>query len=198
MGAKVLAITDNDPELARQVAEEFGRRAYGLRHQIGFESLSLSLEEALERALVGKKWPVVVADQSDNPGGGAPGDATFALRWLVEHEARDVGLAILYDPEVVSIAKKAGIGATLPVRLGGKLGPTSGQPLDLEVTVLALRDNYLHPLPQQSGDPWWFPCGDVVALRCGSIDLVVSSERCQCFDPSIFSDLGIRPLDKPA
>ena len=196
VGAKVLVITNNDPALAEQIAREFGLRVYGLRREIGFESLSLPLDDALKRALASQKWPVVVADQSDNTGGGAPGDATFALRWLLDHDAQDVGLAILYDPEVVRIAKKAGPGTTLPVRLGGKLGRTSGLPIDLDVTVLALREDYLHPFPQHGGEPWWFRCGDVAALRCRGIDIVVSSERCQCFSPSIFSDLGIEPIGK--
>jgi microcystin degradation protein MlrC len=191
VGAKVLVVTDNDLPLAEQVAREFGRQVYEVRDEIGVESFALSLPDALTRALASRKAPVVVADQSDNTGGGAPGDATFALRWLLEHQASEVALAIFYDPEVVKIAKKAGIGARLSVRLGGKVGPSSGAPLDLEVSVLAIREKYLHAFPQQSGEPFLFPAGDVTALRCGGIDLVVSSERCQCFTPVIFSDLRI-------
>jgi microcystin degradation protein MlrC len=41
-----------------------------------------------------------------------------------------------------------------------------------------------------------YPVGDVVALRCGGIDIVVGSERTQCFSPSIFTDLGIDPTRK--
>jgi microcystin degradation protein MlrC len=68
--------------------------------------------------------------------------------------------------------------------------------LDLEVTVLAILEHYLHAFPQQSGEPWLFPAGDIVALRCGGIDIVVSSERCQCFGPAVFSDLGLDPTRK--
>jgi microcystin degradation protein MlrC len=191
VGAKVLVVTDNEQGLAERVAREFGSRVYELRHEIGFDSLSLPMEESLERALASDKKPVVVADQSDNTGGGAPGDATFALGWLLDHQAEDVALAIFYDPEVVRVARKAGVGAQLSVRLGGKMGPFSGSPVDLKVVVLSLLDNYTHVFPQQSGEPWLFPAGDVVALRSGGIDIVVGSERCQCFSPSIFSDLGI-------
>jgi microcystin degradation protein MlrC len=196
VGSKVIAITDGDPGLADQVAREFGRRAYDLRHEIGFEGLSIPLEEALPKALASSKLPVVVADQSDNAGGGAPGDSTFALRWLLDHDVEDVAMAILYDPSVVGLAKKAGIGASLPVRLGGKMGPFSGNPIDLDVTVTALRENYAHAFPQESGEPMLFAAGDVVALRHGTIDIVVSSERCQCYSPEIFSDLGIELASK--
>ncbi|MBV8168965.1 MAG: MlrC C-terminal domain-containing protein, partial [Alphaproteobacteria bacterium] len=135
-------------------------------------------------------------DQSDNTGAGAPGDATFALRWLLEHPPVDAAMAILYDPEVVQIARRAGVGARLPARVGGKLGPTSGEPVDIEVEVLSLASDYMHAFPQLSGSPLLYRAGDVAALRCGAIDIVVSSRRCQCFSPSIFSDLGIDPARK--
>lgn len=196
VGAKVLAITDNNPDLAEQLAREFGLRLYGLRADIGFDSISLPIEVALPKALACKKTPVVVADQSDNVGGGAPGDATYALRWLLEHQVDGVATAIFYDPEVVKIAKRAGTGATVKVRLGGKLGPFSGDPVDIEVTVMSELNQYQHAFPQQFGEPWLFPVGDVVALRCEGIDIVVGSERCQCFGPSIMSDLGLDPKQK--
>ena len=196
-GAKVLVVTDNDRTLAQRLAGEFGLQIYGLRREISFDSLSLPMDAAFAKALESRKTPVVVADQSDNAGGGAPGDATFALRWLLEHKVEDVAMAFFYDPEVVKIAGKAGAGATLPVRLGGKLGPTSGNPVDIEVTVLSSLSNYMHALPQKSGPPGMAsPRGDIVALRCGRIDIVVASKRGQCFSPSVFSDLGIDPASK--
>jgi microcystin degradation protein MlrC len=198
VGAKMLVVTDNEMSLAEQVAREFGHKVYSARHEIGMESVAVPLEEALSRALVSSKTPVVVADQSDNPGGGAPGDATYALSWLLEHDASNIALALLYDPEVVSIAKKAGVGATLPVRLGGKLGRYSGAPLDLDALVLAHRENYSLAFPQEGADPWFYRTGDVAALRVKGVDVIVSSRRCQCFSPLIFSDLGIDPNKKQA
>lgn len=196
VGAKMLVVTDDDQAGAAQLAQEFGVRIYQLRREIGFDSISLPMDQALSRALSSNNTPVVVADQSDNTGGGAPGDATYALRWLLGHQAVGVGIAIFYDPEVVRIARKAGVGATLSLRVGGKMGCLSGDPVDIQGTVLSTLDNCTHVLPQRSGKPWSFSVGNVVALRCGGIDIVVGSERCQCFSPSIFSDLGIDPMAK--
>jgi microcystin degradation protein MlrC len=196
MGAKLLVVTDNDLAAATRIARELGMQVHGLRRDIGFESISTPLDTALIRAMAADKVPVVVADQSDNPGGGAPSDATFALRWLLEHHARDAALAILYDPEVVAIARKAGVGARLPVRLGGKMGPLSGSPIDLDVEIVSIADEYVHSFPQASGEAVTFPVGNVVALRSGSVDIVVGTERCQCYGPSIFVDLGIDPTRK--
>jgi microcystin degradation protein MlrC len=54
----------------------------------------------------------------------------------------------------------------------------------------------VHPLLQSSGESIFFAAGDVVALRHGSIDIIVSGQRCQCFGPSIFTDLGIDVASK--
>src|SRR5262249_12835054 len=113
VGAKMLVVTDGDHDLAHQIARELGLRAYALRKEIGFEHISLPVERALATALASNRPPVVVADQSDNTGGGAPGDATFALRWLLDNNATDVAMATFYDPEIVKIARKAGKGARL-------------------------------------------------------------------------------------
>ena len=193
-GGKVLVVTDNDRPLAEQVAKEIGLKIYRQRARIGFKPQPM--EEAFQTALAqlnsGEgQGPVVIADQSDNAGGGAPADATYALRWLVDHQISNAAVAIMYDPEVVKFAKIAGEGGRLRVRLGGKLCPQSGDPLDLDVEVLAFLYDYQHRFPQQSGKPWLWPAGDVVALRAQGIDIIVSSIRCQCFSPCIFDDLGI-------
>lgn len=196
VGAKVLAITDNNLALAAKVAREFGIEIYDARHEIGCESFALPMEEAFSRALASDRTPVVIADQSDNPGGGAPGDATFALQWVLDRGLTGVAMALLYDPDVIRIAKLAGTGAELTLRLGGKLGPSSGKPVEVEATVLSILTNYFHPLSQADGTSVLFPAGDVVALRWDGNDIVVSSRRCQCFSPTIFTDLGIDPRTK--
>jgi microcystin degradation protein MlrC len=196
VGAKLLAVVDGDIALARRLAREYGLRAYALRRLIGCESFSLPLDEALSHALGGTRRPVVVADQSDNPGGGAPADATYVLRWLLEHEVGEVGMAFFYDPEVVRITRSAGKGANLQLRLGGKLGPFSGDPVDLEVTVAGIIENYRQPFPQESGEPRSLYQGTVVALRSAGIDVIVTDGREQCLSPAVFSDLGIDPGTK--
>ena len=206
-GGEMLVVTDNNPTLGQELAKTLGQQIFALRHQINFPCLPL--EDALSKAADKAKYltadnpkPIVVADQSDNAGGGAPGDATYALAWLLEHQVQNVSMAIFYDPQVVKLAVAAGKGAQLNIRLGGKLGPTSGDPLDIAVNVLAIQRDYQHRFPQidletgrESESVYW-PIGDTVALHCQGIDILVSSERTQCFSPCIFSDLGINPQDK--
>jgi microcystin degradation protein MlrC len=195
MGAKVLAVADGSPGRAEAVARRFAERLIEIRDEISLASRALPLEAALARAMAAPRGPVVVADQADNPGSGGPGDSTFALRWLVEHDA-DAALGLLYDPEVVRIARKAGVGAPLRVRLGGKTGETSGMPVDLDVTVTALADDYRLPFPQTTGEPIRYRAGDVVALRCRGLDILVNNAPVQCYGPAAFADLGIDPSAK--
>ena len=191
IGAKLLAVTDDDPALARQVAREYGLRIHALRGEIGCESFSLPLDEALTGALASTRHPVVVADQSDNPGGGAPADATYALRWVLERRVDKVGMAFFYDPDTVLAARAAGKGGRLRVRLGGKLGTASGDPVPVEATVVELIENYRQPFPQNGGTIQWIYQGTVVALRCGGVDVIVTDGRGQCLSPEAFTDLGI-------
>ena len=195
-GGKILVVTDDDAQLAQRLSEQLGREIFSLRHSINFNALPL--EEAFSKAVSlfsstseAEAKPIVVADQSDNAGGGAPSDATFALQWLLDHQIKNVAVAIMCDPEVVKQSILAGIGAELSVSLGGKMGVTSGDPLELRVTVTDIKYNYVHQFPQSVGVPTLIPVGDTVALLCEGIDIVVSSLRSQCFCPSIFDDLGI-------
>ena len=192
-GTQMLAITDNDSELAARLARQFGERLFALRHEL--DPQSLPLDAALDQALARETGLVVVADQADNAGGGAPSDSTFVLRALLERGATDVALGMIWDPVAVQVAMSAGVGATLDLRLGGKMGPMSGDPLDLRVTVTGVIPDMKQEWTQTEGTVA-IDCGDAVALRCQGIDIIVNSSRGQVFSPTVFSNFGIDPRAK--
>ncbi|MDE2821122.1 MAG: M81 family metallopeptidase [Chloroflexota bacterium] len=192
-GTQMLAITDDDPALAARLASEFGKKLFAMRHELAPNSLPL--EDALDRALARRSGLVVIADQSDNAGGGAPSDSTFALRSLLERGATDVALGMIWDPVAVQVAMSAGAGATLDLRLGGKMGPMSGDPLDLRVTVAGIIPDMKQQWTQTEG-PVAIACGDAVALHCQGIDIIVNSQRGQVLSPTVFSNFGIDPQSK--
>lgn len=194
LGARMLAITDNDPALAAQVAEAWGRKFYDQRQRITAKSLPMAT--ALDNALASEQLPVVIADQADNPGGGAPSDSTFALQALLDRGITNAAVAMIWDPIVVQLAHAAGVGAQLQVRLGGKMGPTSGAPLDLTVTVTGVIKEMIQHWPQQVGEPLPVRCGDSAALHCNGIDIIVNSKRTQVLSPEVFSNFGIDPMQK--
>jgi len=186
-GAAVLVVFESGArERADTIAAQLAHAFYALRN-LGARSM-LALDEAVDAALAPSAGLVVMADSSDNPGGGAACDSTFVLRALLERGARDVALGMLWDPLAVQLAMDAGVGAVLPLRIGGKVGPGSGQPVDLLATVTAVRrDARQHGLAGKYTES----LGDAVAIHAQGIDIVLNTRRQQVFSPECFTELGI-------
>lgn len=186
VGARVWVIADNKPEAAAKLAEQLAREVFAMRE--ASRPTSLSVTDALDRTLKlppGK--PVVLADSADNPGGGAPGDATFILKALLERGITNVASGVYWDPQAVAICREAGIGATLDLRIGGKLGRTSGDPVDLRGIVRNVIDDYEQTdMSGQRG-----ALGTAVHLDVGGVHLVLATIRSQTFHPDAFTGLGI-------
>ncbi|WP_422002196.1 MlrC C-terminal domain-containing protein [Reyranella sp.] len=85
----------------------------------------------------------------------------------------------------------AGLGARLDLRVGGKIAPSSGQPLDAEVEVIGLERN-----ARQTFGPSSIPVGDCAAARVGGVDFVLTTNRTQATGLELFTNLGIDPRQK--
>ena len=182
-GSKMLVVTDADPALAAATAERLGRAIYSRRDELlpRYPSMEPALDQAPGDALT------VFGDTADNPGGGAPGDNPAFLRVLLQRGATDAALGCIWDPMAVLACVEAGVGAVFPLRIGGKSGPASGQPLDTEVRVRAIRADH-----DQAGlGPARSSLGLSVWIDCGGVDVVLCSERSQTFSPEAFTGLGI-------
>jgi microcystin degradation protein MlrC len=189
LGSKMLVITDGQPERAASLARELGIELIRMRDRT--RPTFLSVADGIELALAAPGGPIVLSDGSDNPGGGAPGDSTFVLKALLEKGVESAGLACLWDPVVVQMAMAAGDGANLRVRLGGKMGPMSGDPLDLNCTVIRARKDV-----KQRYSGAMSTIGDAAALRVDGIDIIVASKRNQARSPDVFTELGVDPRIK--
>ncbi len=130
-GANMLVITDGRAQCAERLAATLAVEFSQICRQVGVGFL-LGVEEALDRAQAINAGPVVIADVADNAGGGAPSDSTFILRAMLGRNIGNAALGMIWDPMAVQIAVKAGVGATLPMRIGGKTAEVSGDPLDIE------------------------------------------------------------------
>ena len=131
---------------------------------------------------------------SDNAGGGAPGDSTFVLRELLARGVTNVGLAPIWDPIAVRLAVLRRRRLAADAALGGKMGPASGDPLDLTVRVKGLVRDLVQRWPQAVGHAD-VPCGDGALLDCDGIDVVVISVRHQAFGTELFTAFGVDPGD---
>lgn len=190
MGTRVLVVTDGKPELGAQLARQFADEVYAQREVL--QPTYLSIDAALDAAIAEPRGPVVLADVSDNAGGGAPNDSTFILRRLLERGVGNAAIGCIWDPVTVSLALEMGEGVETDLRIGGKLGPMSGDPVDLRVRIgKTVRDAI-----QRFGDGAAL-LGDSAALHGpNGIDIVVISRRGQTFSPHVFTNVGIDPLQK--
>jgi len=187
-GARIWVVTDNDAALAARLAEQLGREFWALREQT--QTPMLTMAAALDQAADIEGGPVVIADIADNAGGGAMSDSTFILRALLARGTRDAAIGAFWDLGAIQICRDAGVGARITLRLGGKCGPASGDPVDLEVVVKAVLDDHFQ-LGLNSNDER-APLGASVWLQAANdLDIVLVSVRSQVFSPSVFTGLGI-------
>jgi microcystin degradation protein MlrC len=187
-GAKMLVYADGDAAKAAVVAAELGREIWDLREETQIRQISIAA--ALERMGAANVGPLVVADIADNAGGGAPADSTFVARAILEKGLRDVGMALFYDPGAVAFCFEVGVGAEIDLRVGGKLGPSSGEPLDVRATVRGLTPN-----AHQIGLSGLSALGDAAWIEAAGVHFILCSQRTQCFHPTAFTALGLDPTE---
>ena len=183
MGTKVLVYADGDAVLAVRTARRLGEEMIGFREQL--MTRFLGIDAALDRALAAPPGTVVLSDGADNSGGGAPSDATFVLRRMLERGIANAAIGPLWDRVAVEIAFNAGEGARLPMRVGGKVGPSSGDPLDLDVTVKALRRDF-----SMTGLSGPTALGDVALVEAGGIEILLNTVRTQAMGTDMFTGAG--------
>ncbi len=184
MGTKMLVYTDGDAPKAQALARQLADELIGMR-----EALAVpypDIDASLDAALAFDGGPVVLADGADNPGGGAASDSTFFLRRMVERGIGNAALGPLWDPVAVRIAFDAGVGAQLALRLGGKIGPLSGAPIDLDCTVLALHADMT--MTGLANTPT--ALGDCALVEANGIQIVLITLRNQAMGMDMFTQLG--------
>ena len=184
MGTKVFVYTDNNPAKAAALARELADELIAMREQLA--PAYPDPDSALDEALAFNGGPVVISDGADNPGGGAASDSTFMLRRMLERGIGNAVLGPLWDPVAVRIAFDAGVGAQLPLRIGGKISPLSGQPLDLLCTVKSLTPSLIQT--GLSNTPT--PMGDCALVHAQGIEILLCSLRNQAMGTDLFTGAG--------
>jgi microcystin degradation protein MlrC len=188
VGASVIAVTDNDRDLAQHTADELGDWIW--EHRERWYAPPMSVREALAAGERIGRYPVILADHADNTGGGSPGDSTEVLRTFLEMGLQDALLLYMVDPEVAKQAHAAGVGAQIAVRLGGKSAPIQGPPVEAEAEVIALSDGpFAYDGPMFAGLTG--SMGTSAWLKLGGVSVVVVTAREQPFDMAFARSLGI-------
>jgi microcystin degradation protein MlrC len=150
---------------------------------------------AAAKAGAGKKGPLVLADGTDNPGGGGYNDTTPVLQALLDAGIDNVAFGTIFDPKAVQQAMKAGVGAEIDVELGGHTDESMGKPVRARAVVKMLSDGtFKNDGPMNAGVETQM--GPTAVLRIGGIDVVTISSRVQTIDLQVFLSQGIDPATK--
>ncbi|MBD3207373.1 hypothetical protein GF319_13660, partial [Candidatus Bathyarchaeota archaeon] len=150
VGATVIAVTNDNKELAEKIAKDVSDLIWKLREPFAGKKLPKT-EEAVRQAIglaKEKKTPVIIADHSDRMG-----DSTWVLKELIDQGARDFCIATISDEEAIkTIENKALKGEKLSVSVGGHSGPYAGDPVTIEGEVSYLDEcEYILTGPMSRG-----------------------------------------------
>jgi microcystin degradation protein MlrC len=188
VGASVIAVADGDQLLAQRAADELGDWIWENRRR--WHAPPLTVRAAIEAGQQAGRYPIFLADHSDNTGGGSPGDSTEILRTFLELGLQDALLLYMVDPEVAIAAHAIGVGGRLRVSLGGKSAPIQGPPVEGEAEVMAISDGrFAYDGPMYGGLTG--NMGPSAWLRLGGVSVVVVTVREQPLDPGFARTLGI-------
>jgi microcystin degradation protein MlrC len=152
--------------------------------------------EGIRRAECGEAPPsVILVESSDNIGGGAPGDCTGALRFLLRHGMKNALLAI-NDPHAVSLCRP---GEKIRLSLGGKGSQMDEGPVDIEGLcrsvhdgVFDLEDKRSHLASMLGARMDMGPCA-IIELE--GITILITSRKTPPMDLGQFRSVGIEPSE---
>jgi microcystin degradation protein MlrC len=179
--------------IARELVDEIWRRRAETSRTTAYRPIADGIAAA--RAGVGKKGPLVIADGTDNPGGGGYNDTTPVLQALIDARIDNVAFGTICDPAAVRQAMKAGVGAEIDVALGGQTDPSMGKPVRAKALVRMLSDGaFRNDGPMNAGVETGM--GPTAVLRIGGVDVVTISNRIQTIDLQVFLSQGIDPAAK--
>lgn len=193
VGPTVVVVAEGDLARHQAFAQELAQDIWQQRDEV--LNRFLDVDEAAQTCLAhdASRGPIVVADYSDNPGGGGYGDATNLLAALLRAGIEDGCFGPIVDPQTVQQLQAVPVGARVQVQLGGKTDPAmGGGPLALEATVLRHSDGrYFATGPMTGGlDKCW---GPTVVLQVQGFEVLVVTNPAQMLDLAQFTAFGIEP-----
>ena len=174
---------------AQEAAEDIAHFVWDRRQQL--KAASLSPTEAFDLAeKETKEGYIIINDMSDNPGGGCPGDGTHLLREMLKRNHPGSIFGYMIDPIAVAEVWKHRPGDRLDLTLGGRHEKIFGEPLKLkDAEVISLcQGKIVHNSPNLFGAP--SDLGNTVRIRCGNVDIIITSVRLQTFDDRPFLVTG--------
>jgi microcystin degradation protein MlrC len=173
-------LTGTKPDLLKKDALSLAQQYWDARQEFKFGVPTGTLSECIEQAQYLNTKPVVLSDSGDNPTAGGTGDRADVLAELLRHKVQNAVIAGIADRPATEACYRAGVGRTLPLRIGGTLDPQGSQPLEVTAKVVFLLST--NDLPERQA---------VVEVQ--GISVVLTARRRPFHEIRDFTSLGLEP-----
>jgi microcystin degradation protein MlrC len=174
----VIVVAEDDDRKAHEYANSLANEIWARRGEFKPDVETVSVEEAIRKAMGAKEQPVFISDSGDNVTAGGAGDITIILEKLLELNAKDALVAGISDADAVKQCIKGGIGTEITLKIGGKLDKISGYPLEVAGVI-----EYLNP-----------PA--LAVLKIADVRVILTSDRRAFTSAQSFQQAKIDPLDQ--
>ena len=199
-GLSVVTVADGDKRKAEDTCNAILDIAW--RHKEQFIYRGEPLEQAIARSkrlAEQTDGPILLLDHADNCASGANQDTMYVLKEALRQGLTGIAVGPVRDPEAVDVMIRAGVGATVTLKVGGKMDmpaiDVKGQPLELTGVVRAITDGeYTITGPQFQGMRCYM--GRTAVLDTGAAEIVVTERNQEPWDRGVFISAGIDPTRK--
>ncbi len=196
-GLSCIVVTDGDVALGKRIRDRILMQAWENRK--AYTMTPEPLEVSVARAKNQDSGPWLMLDVADTCNSGGTLDSVSLLREILAQGLTDVAAAPLVDPGAVQTMLAAGIGAEIEIELGEKIPtPTvAGEksPLRLKGRVAAIHDGDITVQgPVFTGTK--LNLGPTVLFETDDLQIVVTTNRAEPYDPGIFRCVGVNPEEK--
>jgi microcystin degradation protein MlrC len=192
-GPSVTVTGDGEDSRYADIAKKLMRAAWETRSYVSVKHVSVSEAIDRTRAVPLGKGPIILADYTDGPMGGAHGDGTRLLSALLAENAPGTVVGPIYDPVAAESATAAGINASVSLPVGG-IGDQEygGPPVTVSGVVMSTSDgDYVRKGAYETGSVGH--CGKGVRIQSGNVSVIVVSKRVQPEDREQYRIFGIDP-----
>ncbi len=201
--AKILRSKRAANALAERTAEWGVTFLQSRRREFIFAQVPLAQSISRAKVEAGRSTgkPIILLDHGDNCMSGGTCDTVDVLRAALgaglDKQFGDIVVGPTRDPEAVEAMLKAGVGATVTLKVGNKtpmpkIGVAHPVPLELTGVVRIITDGqYVVTGPIFTGDTLYM--GRTAVLDTGTVRIVLTSELQEPLDLACFTSVGIDP-----
>ena len=196
-GMTAVFISDNNSKFGDTQAIKTLETAWNNKDSFVFKTEPIEDSIAYAKSL--EEGPIIMADSGDIPSTGGYAADVASLKEVIKQGFEDILVGPICDPESVAAMSKAGIGSEITLNLGGKTFVPSlnykSEPIEITGKVKNIVEgNFELTGPFYRGAK--MSAGLMAVLEIGSMDILVTEQKAEAFDPEIYKVAGLDPKTK--